>query len=89
MLPSTKVKSPPPAGIRGTFMKREGWWRAFLQTENGVSLSLSLPVSSTPSSSSSLQPPREKTTRPAKTYLDDVLISFTAVCRPFRGAGKG
>lgn len=41
MLPSTKVKSPPPAGIRGTFMKREGWWRAFLQTENGVSLSVS------------------------------------------------
>lgn len=28
--------------------------------------------------------PREKTTCPAKTYLDDVLISFTAVCRSFR-----
>lgn len=87
MLPSTKVKSPPPAGIRGTFMKREGWWRAFLQTENGVSLSpFHQPLLRPPYS---LQPPREKTTRPAKTYLDDVLISFTAVCRPFRGAGKG
>lgn len=41
MLPSTKVKSPPPAGIRGTFMKREGWWRAFPHRKWALSLCLS------------------------------------------------
>lgn len=87
MLPSTKVKSPPPAGIRGTFMKREGWWRAFPHRKWALSLSVS-PRFINPFFVVALLTPREKTTCPAKTYLDDVLISFTAVCRSFRETAR-